>query len=103
MLKINKKIGVIFILIILISLSIYGLYYFYNLNEEVPKWKIGDTWIYNEYSHIESANDKPNVVGMYVEDIIKYKDQRFYVLSDFTPDSQKNVKVDTLNPINNDH
>ena len=102
MLKINKKIGVIFILIILISLSIYGLYYFYNLNEEVPKWKIGDTWIYNEYSHIESANDKPNVVGMYVEDIIKYKDQRFYVLSDFTPDSQKNVKVDTLNPINND-
>jgi hypothetical protein len=101
----SKKILTVFIVIILISISIYVIFDIFTTKDtkaDVPKWEISDTWIYNEYSHIEPANEIPNVVGMYVENITTYKNQKFYVLRDFTPEPQKNVQVDTLNPINND-
>jgi hypothetical protein len=89
----------------LINISIYVIFFFSpsdTINGDVPKWEIGDTWVYNEYSHIESSNETPKVIGMYVKNITTYKGQKFYQLWDFTPDSQKNIQVDTLNPILND-
>lgn len=100
----SKKIVTIFIAILLISISIYVIFYLPSegIKGKVPKWEIGDTWIYNEYLQIESANETPKVVGMYVKNITSFKSQKFYELRDFTPNSQKNIKVETLNPIYND-
>lgn len=87
--------------IILLS-TIFALIYFVDLFEEqaeVPTWKVGDNWIYNNSYNGDLINGTD--IGIFVRDVINFKDTRFYQISGYIDPmfDDRLISTDELSPI----
>jgi hypothetical protein len=99
--KSKKIISLVIVIIILLS-TIFAIDYFGIFSEtkaEVPKWKEGDTWIYN--SSFQGNMSKAYDIGIFVREVTNYKNNEFFQIGGYIDPMFRDrfISAKDLNPI----